>query len=217
MQLERRYTSRVVETRAGSDGSKNTVGGYAAVFNSDSKDLWGVTETIDPAAFEQSASDGWPGVMARYNHEDNYLLGTTAGGTLRLSTDDTGLIYDVDLPDARADVYELIGRGDISKSSFAFYSEKDEWTYNDDEDVTRRHVLVARLVDVAPVNNPAYDAATVGLRSLADSKSASVEDVEQLAASGELRKLFKRSDVATDKTLFGPVAKLLLMKEQHGA
>lgn len=216
MNLERRYTTSVVETRAKEDESKRTIGGYASVFNSDSKDMWGVTETIDPRAFDQSKADNWPDVLARYNHDDNFLLGTTNGGTLRLSIDETGLLYEVDVPDARADVYELISRGDVAKSSFAFYTDRDEWTYDEDRDATRRHVLAARLVDVAPVNTPAYDAATVGLRSLADAKSATVEDVEQLAASGELRKLFKRSDVATDKTLFGPVAKMLLLK-QHGA
>ena len=38
------------------------------------------------------------GVMARYNHDDNWLLGTTAGQTLHLSIDKTGLDYEVDLP-----------------------------------------------------------------------------------------------------------------------
>ena len=47
------------------------------------------------------------------------------------------------------------------------------------------------MYDVAPVNRPAYPAATVGLRSLAASKHAPIEDVEALAKNGELSKLFK--------------------------
>ena len=52
-----------------------------------SQDLGGFVEQIDHRFFNKSAGDGWPGVMARYNHDD--LLGTTAAESLRLSLDDT--------------------------------------------------------------------------------------------------------------------------------
>src|SRR5690242_1266310 len=115
---ERRFTSVPVEIRAGSDS--HTIGGYAAKFDRMSQNLGGFVERIAPGFFNKSRGDGWPGVVARYNHDDNMLLGTTGAGTLRLGIDDVGLQYEVDLPSARADVRELVQRGDVRQSSFAF-------------------------------------------------------------------------------------------------
>jgi phage head maturation protease len=80
--LERRFTVGRVELRAGSE--KRTFGGYAAKFNTQSKNLGGFIERIDPGFFSKSRGDGWPDVIARYNHDDNMLLGTTGASTLRL-------------------------------------------------------------------------------------------------------------------------------------
>ena len=54
--------------------------------------------------------------------------------------------------------------------------------------------MSVRLIDVAPVTTPAYPDATVGLRSLAAHMDAALGDVTELAAQGELRRLFTRSD-----------------------
>ena len=56
------------------------------------------------------------------------MLGRNQAGTLRLSEDDTGLAYEIDLPDTQAarDVYALIERGDVSQSSFAFKVVKEQ-------------------------------------------------------------------------------------------
>jgi uncharacterized protein len=59
-----------------------------------------------------------------------------------------------------------------------------------------RKVLSARLIDVAPVTNPAYPDATVGLRSLARHVGAPMDDVIDLAQRGELSRLFVRTDMA---------------------
>src|SRR5690242_1057996 len=123
---ERRFTSVPVEVRAGAE--KPTIGGYAAKFDRTSRNLGGFREKIDLRAFNNSRGDGWPGVVARYNHDDNMLLGTIGGGTLRLGTDDIGLTYEVDVPQARSDVYELVQRGDVRQSSFAFIALEDDWS-----------------------------------------------------------------------------------------
>ena len=100
---ERRSVRGLVEVRA-ADGVMR-IGGYAAKHNTRSQNLGGFVETIAPTFFRKSEGDGWPGVLARYNHDDNMLLGTTDAATLRLSVDDTGLLSEVDLPSARADVF----------------------------------------------------------------------------------------------------------------
>ncbi len=189
--LERRFTTGRVELRAASE--KRTFGGYAAKFNKESKNLGGFIERIDAGFFNKSRGDGWPDVLARYNHDDNMLLGTTAAGTLRLSVDDTGLEYEVDPPQSRADVFELVQRGDVGKSSFAFQVFEDDW-HSSDQGFPMRTLVSGRLIDVAPVNMPAYDDTTVGLRSLARKFDASEEEVRALAAENELGKFFKRTD-----------------------
>lgn len=195
---ERRFTSVPVEVRAAAD--KRTIGGYAAKFDRMSQNLGGFVERIAPGFFNKSRGDGWPGVLARYNHDDNMVLGTIGGGTLRLSVDEIGLVYDVDLPQARADVYELVQRGDVRQSSFAFVAYEDDWTTSD-QGFPMRTLISGRLYDVAPVNTPAYEDTSVGTRSidgalasLAKKFDADLSEVRNMARADELVKFFKRTD-----------------------
>lgn len=201
---ERRYTPLPVEARG--DGSTMKIGGYAAVFNRESQNLGGFVETINPGAFNDSRSRGWPDVMARYNHDDMWLLGTTAAGTLALNIDGTGLDYEVIPPSSRKDVYELVVRKDVRKSSFAFRTLEDDWSMSE-QDYPLRRLLSVQLVDVAPVNTPAYTDTSAGkrahvvlaeaagaLESLASKFSAPTDEVRALAEANELRRFFIRTD-----------------------
>ena len=195
---ERRFTSVPVEIRAAAD--KRSIGGYAAKFvPALSQNLGGFKEQIAPGAFNRSASQAWPDVQARYNHEDSMLLGTTGGGSLRLSVNDTGLQYEIDmLDDAISErIYKLVQRGDVRQSSFAFMKDDDEWS-TDDTGYPLRTLHQVRLIDVAPVNAPAYLDTTAAVRSLAAKFSADVAEVRKLADSNELTKFFKRTDDAKD-------------------
>ncbi|MFF1650138.1 HK97 family phage prohead protease [Streptomyces sp. NPDC058240] len=183
-ETERRFTRGLVEVRAA--GDSRTIGGYAAKFNTLSRNLGGFVERIDPGFFAKSEGDGWPRVMARYNHDNNMLLGTSRSGTLRLATDGTGLDYSVDVPAARADVYELVQRGDVAESSFAFRTLDDDWSMTEDGFPVRT-LLAGQLVDVAPVNDPAYLDTSTGLRSLAERAGAELEEVRAAAESGDLK------------------------------
>lgn len=185
----------VVELRAGK-GSR-TVGGYALKFGTLSQNLGGFVETIDRGFLAKSEGDGFPHVMARWNHDDAYLLGTTNAGTLRLAVDDTGLDYEVDVPESRGDLLELVARGDVRQSSFAFRAIDDDWSLTEDG-FPLRTLLAGQLVDVAPVNTPAYMDTSSGLRSLAEFKQADLVEVRALAEAGELARLFKRSDAPQD-------------------
>ena len=189
---ERRFTSVRVEVRTGSN-DKMTIGGYAAKFNRMSQNLGGFVEQIDPAFFNGSRGDGWPDVIARYNHDQNMVLGTSNAGTLRVNTDNVGLMYEADLPTSRADVYELVSRGDVNKSSFAFVASVDDWGVTD-QGFPLRTLIDGRLIDVAPVNTPAYLDTETGLRSLARKFDAPIEEVRKLAEGDGLIRFFKRSD-----------------------
>jgi hypothetical protein len=193
---ERRFTSVPVEIRAGSGSEKRTIGGYAAKFTpAISQNLGGFKEQIAPGAFNRSASQAWPDVQARYNHEDSMLLGTTSGGSLRLAVNETGLQYEVDmLDDAISErIYKLVQRGDVRQSSFAFVADVDEWTA-DDTGFPLRTLQQVRLIDVAPVNAPAYLDTSAAVRSLAAKFDAPVEEVRKLAQDNQLKRFFKRTD-----------------------
>lgn len=219
--VERRFTTLPVELRAAGDQPR--IGGYAAKFNKESRNLGGFIEVVTPSFFNKSKGDGWPDVMARYNHDDNQLLGTVGAGTLSLRVDEIGLDYDVTPPKAAAYVVELVQRGDVRKSSFAFRTPPggDDWGMSE-QGYPQRNLLSGQLVDVAPVNSPAYVDTPTALRALADPASeqagelrrlsigpeaalrslavkmeASFEDVRAMAEADELRKFFVRTDGPT--------------------
>jgi hypothetical protein len=124
-------------------------------------------------------------------------------------------VYEVDVPQARADVYELVQRGDVTKSSFAFMvpPDGDDWSLND-LDIPLRTLNSIKLVDVAPVNAPAYMDTSTAVRSLAVHMHADEAEVRKLAESNDLRKFFKRTDAGAAKpghTTFGPSARMALL------
>lgn len=211
--LERRYTAAVVELRR--DPEHQKIGGYAAVFNKLSRNLGGFVEQVAPTFFNDSRGRDWPDVRARYNHE--ILLGTTAARTLSLSINETGLLYEVEPPQSRADIIELVARGDVRHSSFAFRMIEDHWSTSD-QGYPMRTLVKGQLVDVAPVDDPAYPDATAGLRSLANHFDADFEEVRQMAQDDELRKFFittgKVLAKAKPKTLGAAARMAILGREQ---
>ena len=215
--LERRFTSGILEVRAAADGRR--IGGYGAVFGKLSRNLGGFVETVGSGAFNQSRSLGWPNVVARFNHDSNMILGTTGGATLQLRTDNVGLDYEVLPPQSRGDIVELVQRGDIRFSSFAFRCPTggDEWGITD-QSYPMRTLHEVQLVDVAPVLDPAYPDATAGLRSLAAAMDAPYDEVRSLASQDELRRFFQRTDrssVPAPPRISGTEAMMKLMEKRR--
>src|SRR2546427_740708 len=81
--------------------SGNNIEGYAAIFNSLSEDLGGFRERIRTGAFARAIREKQD-CRALFNHNPNMILGRTRSGTLRLSEDGTGLLFDCNLPDTSA-------------------------------------------------------------------------------------------------------------------
>lgn len=159
-----------VEARAAAEGEPRAIAGYAAVFNSDTRIGDYFIERIAPGAFAKAI--GRDDVRCLFNHSDNLVLGRTKSGTLRLSEDSKGLRYECDPPDTTwaRDVVALIGRGDVSQSSFAFRALRQEW--DDSGEIPVRTILEVELYDVSPVTYPAYDDTEVGVRCLTEARSA---------------------------------------------
>jgi uncharacterized protein len=200
--LEYLTTPSVLECRLlVANGKPQTIGGYAVKFGMVSNDLGGFVELVSPEFLDQTRAQNFRDVICRYNHDDNLVLGSVANGTLRCSVDKVGLDYSVDVPEWPGPpyVYAMAARGDIRHSSFAFRVDPnggDRWEQRDGR--TLRTLVRGQVTEVAPVPVPAYSQSTLGLRSLARQMDAPLADVEQLAASGELRKFFTRSDGGPD-------------------
>ncbi|HTY35135.1 HK97 family phage prohead protease, partial [Mycobacterium sp.] len=189
--LERAFTPGLIELRSG--GAGRTIFGYGAVFGQLSRRMAFGYEQVSPAFFDHSYTEGWRDVVCRAEHDPRLLLGSTHSGTLRLAVDHRGLAYDCDLAPSRQDVLESTARGDYPGSSFTFVCISDEFEYRNGDPV--RNLLSGKLIDTGPVTVPAYGTSAPGLRSLARHMDAPLADIEQLAAQGELRRLFTRSDI----------------------
>ena len=170
--IERRLTvsDTSIEYRDIGNGEKRPViVGYAAVFNSESRNLGGFVETIHPKAFDEVLATN-PDVIGVYNHSKDKLLARSANGTLRLKPDSYGLRYEMGpLPKTSTaeEVVELVAGGYVTGSSFAFSVKNtaqergDSWSMTSGG-VRRREVRsIGRLEDVGPVVRPAFEASSV--------------------------------------------------------
>lgn len=101
-----------------------TLTGYAIV--------WGAVSIDDRKASIAKGAVSFPPpeqpVHAMYCHDESMILGSTANGTLRLTSDDYGLRVEIDPPDTSyaRDVCELVEDGYVSGMSFKIYPKT--WT-----------------------------------------------------------------------------------------
>lgn len=169
MEIERRVGAGV-EVREAGDGQTVMVG-YAALYNVLSDDLGGFRELIATGAFADRLEDD---VRALWQHDPLYVLGRTRSGTLRLSEDETGLRFEVSVPDAQwaRDAVSSIRRGDVSQCSFAFSVESDQWMVDAEAGVVRLISRFERLFDVSPVTFAAYPATSVSVQQRAQALRA---------------------------------------------
>ena len=148
------------------------VEGYALMFDTQSEYL-GFYETISRSAITQELVDSCD-VFACFNHDMNKVLARSNNGqgSLKLTVDNVGLKYEFDAPNTSLgdELIEYLTRGDINKSSFAFYidplDEEAEVWESKDGTYFRTINKIAEIVDVSPVWQPAYSATSVSKRAL---------------------------------------------------
>ena len=167
MSLEKRV--RAIESRA--EGGKK-IGGYAALFNSETTIGDWFREVIAPGAFSDAVKQD---VRALLDHDSGRVIGRTSAGTLRLKQDDKGLAVEIDLPDTTdgRDAAVLIERGDLSGMSFGFIVTKEEW--DETGDVPLRTIKAVDLHEVSVVAFPAYEDTSIAMRSLDEVRKAKRE------------------------------------------
>ena len=206
---ERRASKGPVKIETREDGSA-VLTGYGAVFPKPGEpgtrfEWWRFIEEIDPHAFDRALEEKQD-VVGLFNHDPSQILGRTKPGTMRLSVDKIGLLYEIDLGKTTTarDVQEHVERGDVAGSSFAFRVKREEFEELDNDKI-RRRILDVDLYDTGPVTWPAYEATTTGLRSdesrrailqRAEAALATVEDPP--ATSGSLLNLYRRRIVLVE-------------------
>lgn len=141
-----------------------TVSGYAIVFNSDSNDLGGFIERIDPNSLNGVVEKSDVLCLLNHNEDRGVLARSNKGeGSLTLEIDEIGLKYTFEAPNTALgdELLEGIRRGDISTSSFAFTVGKDSWSKMENGTYLRTINSINELFDVSPVYRAAYDATSV--------------------------------------------------------
>lgn len=209
MEAEKRtFAVEGLEVRAAEPGQQPVITGYAVVFNSWSgvlADSRGRTfrERFAPGAFDRALA-GSPDILAFWNHNSDMPLGRTRNGTLKIAKDGTGVRFELQ-PAATSwgnDAVASIRRGDVTGMSFAFAAKRDGsgdvWEKPGQDGVALRTVTDADLFEVSPVSEPAYPAATVGVRSITApdfEKESDSRAADEIGAQGRGRAAWLKRDI----------------------
>ncbi len=175
---EHRATHRAatIRTEKREDGTEaKVVSGYGVVFYNENdpgteyRMYDDLIERVDPSACNRDLAEG-RACRCFVNHNPDNMLGRTDKGTMRLRVDATGCAYEADLPDTQCgrDTEENLRCGNLDGSSFSFSIRGQRWEdikQADGSMLTIRTLTDIDLYEMGPVNMPAYEATTAGLRS----------------------------------------------------
>jgi uncharacterized protein len=156
------FTITNVEAR--DDSNEMIVEGYAAVFDTPSKPIWGMfVEEIKRGAFRKCLQRNDYDTVLNVNHE-GLPLARLSNNSLTLSEDSKGLkIRGVLIPTTlNKDIHLMVQERLLAKMSFAFTVQECTWNYTDDDELDQRYITeIKTLYDVSIVTDPAYDEAEV--------------------------------------------------------
>lgn len=154
--MEKRTVDITNITTRQKDDEPLKVSGYAAVFNSRTSIGDFFDEIIAPGAFTRTLKEN-DDIRALFNHDWSVVLGRTKAGTLKLSEDERGLKFELELPNTTAgrDLAASMERGDINQCSFGFYATEETWDYNSEPAL--RTINEAELYEISIVSIPAYE------------------------------------------------------------
>lgn len=184
---------RIVEDR--------TIEGYALVFNQESRIMYDFEkrhyfkEIIKPSAITKELIER-SDVKALLEHDNKRMLARSFNGkgTLHLEVDEIGLKYRFIAPNTSDGDYavEMISRGDIFGSSFAYTSDEEhDIKYSRDKDgyAVRTVEKFSGIYDVSPVSDPAYFQTSVSVRAIQDVLGLEKEDTKYIEQINELKRL----------------------------
>ena len=140
-----------------------TIFGTATVFNS-AYDMGWYEEEMDTEALANADMND---VVALFNHDQNMVLARTSSGTLKLNVTGNAMEYEFEAPNTTLgnDLLEMVRRGDVYQSSFAFTVDKEKWEENTGNKPKRIIRSIKKVYDVSPVTYPANPDTMVAKRS----------------------------------------------------
>jgi uncharacterized protein len=180
--VERR--TRPMELRAEAGNDPHLVG-YAMTWGvpyevAGGPDAGGFVEIIERGAADKSLAER-SDVRFCVDHE-GLILARTSAGTLRLSTDDIGLLSDASLDPASPyaqSVISAVRRGDMSQMSHSMRVMRQTWS----DDYTERRIQEIAMYDTSVVGFPANPVTAIALDQRAldpIAEAAEVTIVEQI-------------------------------------
>lgn len=195
MTKEIRSLPVTLEVRSTGEIGKRTIAGYID-YNSPSEvltDSWGdrFIEELVPGCFDASLASR--DVVGLWSHDITQVLGSTRSKTLRITSNQDRLSFELDLPDTQAgnDAWAIIQRGDVTGLSIGMIVKNDKWSEVDQDGQTlyKRTIIEADLYEISPVAFPAYPSTEVACRSLAEYKVNAATGLRKKILSLELELL----------------------------
>lgn len=195
MTKEIRSLPVTLEVRSTGENGKRTIAGYID-YNSPSEvltDSWGdrFIEELAPGCFDASLASR--DVVGLWSHDITQVLGSTRSKTLRITSNQDRLSFELDLPDTQAgnDAWSIIQRGDVTGLSIGMIVKNDKWSEVDQDGQTlyKRTIIEADLYEISPVAFPAYPSTEVACRSLAEYKVNAATGLRKKILSLELELL----------------------------
>lgn len=163
----------VIREAAEGESNGRTIEGYAIVFGVESRilaDYWdNYREIIEPGAITEERLREMDIKMTMYHNREKILARSNNGeGTLRLTVDDVGVHYEFEAPNTvdGDTALELVKRGDLSGSSFMFWTDERNVSYEKRSDgiMLRRVKTIGMIYDMTIAADPAYEQTTVEAR-----------------------------------------------------
>jgi HK97 family phage prohead protease len=154
-----------------------TIFGTATVFNSSYDMGWYDEEMSSDSLNEADMKD----VVALFNHDMNMVLARTSSGTLKLNVTGNAMEYEFEAPNTTLgnDLLEMVKRGDVYQSSFAFTVEAEDWQERSGMKPKRVIRSIKKVYDVSPVTYPANPDTMVAKRSYDATKQID-EDLQKV-------------------------------------
>lgn len=180
---------------AGGGAKSRTIEGYAIVFGVESRLIvdWcdAYREVIEPGAVTADDLALWDIKMTMWHNRERLLARSDRGqGTLRLTVDGTGVKYSFEAPRTPDGdtALELVRRGDLSGSSFTYWSDEHtgvSYEKKDDGTLLRRVRHIGYVSEMTIASDPAYAQTSVGARELPVGMLPAAEEPAPAAAAEE--------------------------------
>ena len=144
-------------------GSERRIEGYFAVFGDKYEMYPGLTESIDPHAFDEAIADD---VRFLIDHDTRLVLGRTAAHTGELRIDSHGLWGSVVINPNDSDAMNALARverGDVNQCSFGFDILEEDAEFREDGSA-HWTIMKVKLWEVSVCTFPAYESTAISAR-----------------------------------------------------